>query len=64
MRGRYVGPTHEAFFSDAGPTRTLKGVRFDELAKSEESYRHKAERDVAILTRYTAEHPDDPRWFY
>jgi hypothetical protein len=22
-----------------------------------------AERDVAILSRYTAEHPEDPRWF-
>src|SRR5215213_1444881 len=64
VRGRYVGPTHEAFNSDAGPTGTLEGVRFDELAKSEEVYRRKAERDVAILTRYTAEHPDDPRWFY
>jgi tetratricopeptide (TPR) repeat protein len=34
------------------------------MAKSEEGYRRKAERDVGILTRYTAEHPDDPRWFY
>jgi len=64
VRGRYVGPIHEAFFSDAAPTGTLEGVRFDELAKSEEIYRRKAERDMAILTCYTAEHPDDPRWFY
>jgi tetratricopeptide (TPR) repeat protein len=64
VRGRYVGPTHEAFISDEGFVGTLEGVRFDELTKSEEGYRRKAERDVAILTRYTAEHPDDPRWFY
>ncbi len=39
-------------------------MRFTELGKSREQYRQKAERDVAILTRHTAEHPDDPRWFY
>jgi len=64
VRGRYVGPTHEAFISDGSLAGTLEGVRFDEQAKSEEAYRRKAVRDVAILTRYTAEHPDDPRWFY
>lgn len=63
VRGRYVGLTHEAFNSE-GSLGTLEGVRFDELPKSEEGYRGKAERDVALLTRYTAEHPDDPRWFY
>ena len=64
VRGRYVGPTHEAFTLVGGLAGTLEGIRFDEQAKSEEGYRRKAERDVAILTRYTAQHPDDPRWFY
>jgi hypothetical protein len=64
VRGRYVGPTHEAFISDVGLAGTLEGIRFNELAKSSEVYRRKAERDVVILTRHTAEHPDDPRWFY
>ena len=64
VRGCYVGPTHEAFNSGGSLPGMLEGVRFEELAKSEEGYRRKAERDVAILTRYTAEHPDDPRWFY
>ena len=36
VRGRYVGPTHEAFISDGGLAGTLEGIRFDELAKSEE----------------------------
>jgi tetratricopeptide (TPR) repeat protein len=62
-RGRYVGPTHEAFI-EQGIHGELEGVRFDEQGKTAEQYQHKVERDVAILTRHTAEHPDDPRWFY
>jgi tetratricopeptide (TPR) repeat protein len=64
-RGAFVGPTHEAFIkSDGGGSVTLEGMHFDELGKSREQYRQKAERDIAILTRHTAERPDDPRWFY
>jgi tetratricopeptide (TPR) repeat protein len=62
-RGRYVGPTHEAFIQQ-GMHGELEGVRFDEQGKTAEQYQHKAERDVAILTRHTAENPEDPRWFY
>jgi predicted GH43/DUF377 family glycosyl hydrolase len=62
-RGHYAGPTHEAFMreTDWAPQ---PGVRFTELEKTYEQYRHKVERDVAILSRHTAQHPDDPRWFY
>lgn len=63
-RGRYVGPTHEAFISEGARIGTLPGVLFDEIPKSAEDYRRKAERDVSILSCYTAKHPDDPRWFY
>ncbi|MGH2614205.1 MAG: glycosyltransferase, partial [Thermomicrobiales bacterium] len=63
-RGHYVGPTHEAFIKQNGGSATLEGVHFDELGKSPAQYRQKAERDIAILTRHTAAHPDDPRWFY
>jgi tetratricopeptide (TPR) repeat protein len=63
-RGRYLGPTHEAFIRATGGTDTLDGVLFDELGKTHQQYRHKAERDIAILTRHTAAHPNDPRWFY
>ena len=63
-RGRYVGPTHEAFIRESGESGTLDGLRFDELGKTHEQYRQKAERDIAILSRHTAEHPEDPRWFY
>ena len=63
-RGAYVGPTHEAFIAAGGGTAALEGVRFEELGKSREQYRQKAERDIAILSRHTAEHPDDPRWHY
>ncbi|MFN8590994.1 MAG: glycosyltransferase [Thermomicrobiales bacterium] len=63
--GRFVGPTHEAFIREGGNgSETLEGVTFDELGKTHEQYRRKAERDIAILTRHTAAHPDDPRWFY
>lgn len=63
-RGRYVGPTHEAFIRATGGSETLAGMLFDELGKTVEQYRQKAERDIAILNRHTAEHPGDPRWFY
>ncbi|MCD6029165.1 MAG: uncharacterized protein K0S78_1339 [Thermomicrobiales bacterium] len=63
-RGQFVGPTHEAFIVAGGGSATLEGVRFAELGKSPEQYRQKAERDIAILSRHTAAHPDDPRWFY
>jgi tetratricopeptide (TPR) repeat protein len=64
-RGLYVGPTHEAFVQRGGNgTDTLAGMLFDELGKTPEQYRHKAERDAKILLRHTKHHPDDPRWFY
>jgi predicted GH43/DUF377 family glycosyl hydrolase/tetratricopeptide (TPR) repeat protein len=63
VRGRYAGPTHEAFLRE-GETGTLAGVTFDELGKTFAQYQQKAERDIAILTRHTAENPHDPRWFY
>jgi hypothetical protein len=63
-RGRYVGPTHEAFIRDGHCVEVLEEVRFDELAKTTEQHRRKVERDVAILSRHAAEHPRDARWFY
>lgn len=61
--GRWVGPTHEAYVG-AGVTEEMPNIRFWEVRKSEADYRRKFERDVAILTHHTAEHPTDPRWFY
>lgn len=62
-RGAWAGPTHEAFLGP-GLVETLPGVAFRELGKSAAQYARKAERDVRILTRHVAEHPDDPRWRY
>jgi hypothetical protein len=62
--GYYVGPTHEAYIRGPLGWDVLDGVRFHELGKTAEQYRAKAERDVAILTEYIAERPDDPRWLY
>ena len=62
--GHYAGPTHEAFIGESGESGTFEGLRFDERGKTHEQYRQKAARDVVILARHTAEHPDDPRWFY
>lgn len=63
-RGRYVGSTHEAFIRDGDCLAILEGVQFEELAKTPEQYRQKAERDIEILSRHTAEHSRDARWFY
>ncbi len=62
-RGSWQGPTHEAY-TGGGMTETLPRMVFDELDKDDAQYRRKAERDVAILTRHTAQHPNDPRWHY
>ncbi|MGE0545330.1 MAG: hypothetical protein AB7R89_34660 [Dehalococcoidia bacterium] len=65
LKGRWVGPTHEAFM-DAGTIETLPAslVTFAERAKAPAQLRAKFARDVAILEPYTAQHPHDPRWFY
>ncbi|MFN8590996.1 MAG: hypothetical protein U0031_05980 [Thermomicrobiales bacterium] len=63
-RGRYIGPTHEAFMRSHGGPQVLEAIFFDELPKSAEQYRQKAERDVAILAQHTSQNPADPRWFY
>ena len=65
-RGRYVGPTHECWVSDGGKIETIPAsvATFSELPKTAEQYKAKAERDQKILWEYTAEHPDDPRWWY
>jgi tetratricopeptide (TPR) repeat protein len=62
--GHYVGPTHECFIGAGDAQEQLLQVRFSEVPKSPPEYERKFERDVRILRRYTAEHPEDPRWFY
>lgn len=59
----FYGPTHEAL---VGISRriTLRGVRFNELPKTDEQLRQKFERDVAILEPFIEAHPDDARWHY
>lgn len=67
MRGRYHGPTHEAFLLGGGSSRgMLEGITFTEDPKTPEQYRAKAERDDEILTRWLLdiENSEDPRWWY
>lgn len=59
---RWSGPTHEALLGP--PSEILAGVHFTELPKDGAALTRKFERDVRILTAYTAEHPTDPRWWY
>ena len=64
-RVRWIGPTHEVLEGQrVGESLPLTGVRFRELQKDPETLRRKFERDVAILKRYTKQHPRDPRWHY
>ncbi len=60
----FEGPTHESFAGYRVGVRTLARATFRELPKSAAALRQKFERDVAILTRHTRAHPDDPRWFF
>jgi len=62
---RWTGPTHEALGGQrAAESEQIAGVRFQELPKSEAALRHKFERDIAILRKYTRQHPREPRWHY
>jgi len=64
-KARWEGPTHEALVGrNRGDSETLQGVWFRELLKDAAATRRKFERDVAILTDYVAEHPQNPRWHY
>jgi tetratricopeptide (TPR) repeat protein len=62
---RWNGPTHEGLEGQqAGDSADLPGLRFRELPKDAAALRRKAERDIAILKRYTRQHGKQPRWFY
>jgi tetratricopeptide (TPR) repeat protein len=61
---RYEGPTHESFEGFRLNEERLFDVQFVELGKSDAQLRSKRLRDIEILTAYTQEHPNDPRWFY
>jgi hypothetical protein len=63
-RGRFSGPTHEAFLGFESRRTTLERARFVELPKDEEALRAKLIRDAAVLGKHSAAHPDDPRWLY
>jgi hypothetical protein len=63
-RGRFSGPTHEAFLDGESGRRTLERARFVELPKTEEALQAKFARDAELLGTYSAAHPDDPRWLY
>lgn len=62
--GRFVGPSHECFIQMDGASQILPGARFSEVPKSDEQYEAKFERDAAILSEYSRERPNDPRWLY
>jgi tetratricopeptide (TPR) repeat protein len=62
---RWNGPTHEVLEGQqTGSSDELAGVRFRELPKDAAALKHKFERDVAILKKYTRQHAKQPRWFY
>jgi tetratricopeptide (TPR) repeat protein len=62
---RWTGPTHEMLDGQRpGESRRLPGVRFSELDKDADALKRKSQRDVAVLKRYTRQHPKAPRWFY
>jgi glycosyltransferase involved in cell wall biosynthesis len=59
---RFIGPTHEVL--RGGSRMTLRGVTFSELPKSRNQFEYKFKRDIKLLTAHTAEHPQDPRWWF
>lgn len=61
-KARFFGPTHEALLG--GSHELLRGVTFSELPKTDAQITGKCARDVALLTAFIEQHPDDARWYY
>ncbi|MEO8499257.1 MAG: glycosyltransferase, partial [Planctomycetota bacterium] len=62
---RWKGRTHEALIGATDRQRKgLPGVRFFEVAKTPDAFRHKLERDLVILQEETRDKPDNARWWY
>ena len=61
---RWSGVTHEAFPAYRVGCRTLPEVTFSELRKSAEAMQRRFQRDIGALTRYTEQHPEEPRWLF
>lgn len=60
---RWEGRVHEAI-TNVGRMRVLPGVRISGRAKTPEQFRVKLDRDLTALRQETAEHPNNPRWWY
>lgn len=62
MKAYYVGPTHECAITDDAVL--IEGMTRWELGKTPEQSHAKMLRDKESLIKYSAEHPDDPRWHF
>jgi glycosyltransferase involved in cell wall biosynthesis len=60
---RFTGPTHESYPA-YGSFAVLDKTRCFELDKTPEEALQKFVRDAIVLTGYTAQHPEEPRWHY
>jgi glycosyltransferase involved in cell wall biosynthesis len=60
---RFVGPTHESY-PGYDSFALLEKTRCVEIPKTPEEALKKFVRDAAVLTEYTSQHPDEPRWHY
>jgi hypothetical protein len=63
-RVRFAGPVHETFPSYEVGAAVLSRARFQELPKTAEQSRAKAERDARVLAEWSRAHPTDARWLY
>jgi tetratricopeptide (TPR) repeat protein len=61
-KGRFSGPTHEAFAT--GSFAVLEKTRCFELEKTKDDLEKKFARDARMLAAHCATNPTDPRWFY
>lgn len=62
-KGRFVGPTHEAYI-DGGLGEEIPLVRCEELPKNESQLGIKFAHNIQILEKQTQDNPIDPRWWY
>jgi tetratricopeptide (TPR) repeat protein len=64
-RGRWVGPTHEAYGGISGfRRRTIEWASFTEVPKIAQDYGDKFRRDIRALRPYIEMYPKEPRWYF
>lgn len=63
-KGRWIGPSHEAYVVSGSNQRTIEWAAFHEIPKTVQDCANKFRRDVRALQSHLKECPKEPRWHF